>query len=59
MINDPTIVNLKPGDQVLVESWPPSVVLKVVDAGDRALLTLETPNGAQLKVGRRSVVKRG
>jgi hypothetical protein len=31
MITDPALLNLKPGDQVLIESWPPSAVLKVVE----------------------------
>jgi len=40
------------GDQVLVKGWPPSNVLEMIDASDRALLTLQTPSGATLKVGR-------
>jgi len=40
------------GDQVLVKGWPPSDVLEVIDTSDRALLVLQTPAGATLKVGR-------
>ena len=44
--------NFKPGDQVVVKGWSPGDVLEVVDTSDPALLTLHTPGGAQLKVGR-------
>jgi acyl CoA:acetate/3-ketoacid CoA transferase alpha subunit len=57
MIADPALLNLKPGDQVLVEGWPPSAVLKVVDTSDRSLVILRTPNGALLKIGRLAVVE--
>jgi len=43
------------GDQVVVKRWPPSNVLEVVDTSDQALLTLQTPGGATLKVGRLQV----
>jgi hypothetical protein len=57
MIPDLNLVNLKPGDQVLVKGWPASVVLKVVDISNRALMILRTPNGALLKIGRLAVVE--
>ena len=44
--------NFKAGDQVVVRGWPPSAVMTVIDHSDRSLLILETPGGAQLKVGR-------
>lgn len=43
------------GDQVLIKGWPPSNVLEVIDTSDRALLILQTPSGATLKVGRLQV----
>lgn len=56
-MTDPTArYGFKIGDQVVIKGWPPSKVLEVVDVSDRALLTLQTPSGAQLKVGRLAVV---
>lgn len=49
--------NFRTGDQVLVTGWPTSTVLEVVDTSDSALLTLQTPNGATLRVGRLAVTK--
>jgi len=45
------------GDQVRVRGWPPSTVFEVADTSDRALLTLRTPSGAVLRVGRLAVTR--
>ena len=47
--------NFRMGDQVVVKGWPPSNVLEVIDVSDQALLTLQTPAGTTLKVGRLQV----
>lgn len=47
--------SFRTGNQVLVDGWPPSTVLKVVDTSDNALLTLRTPNGVTVRVGRLAV----
>lgn len=46
----------KIGDLVVVRGWPPSTAMEVIDTSDRALLTLQTPSGTMLKVGRLAVV---
>ena len=47
--------NFRLGDQVVIKGWPPSPTLEVVDVNDRALLTLQAPGGALLRVGRLQV----
>lgn len=48
------LAGIKPGDRVLVTGWPPEP-LEVIDAADRALLTVRAPTGRELRVGRYSV----
>jgi hypothetical protein len=44
------------GDQVRVLGWSPEHRFEVADTADRALLTLRTPAGDALRVGRGAVV---
>lgn len=44
------------GDRVYLENMP-VMPLEVIDITDPALVTLKAPNGATLKVGRRTVIR--
>lgn len=46
--------SIRPGERVYVQEMP-VMAQEVIDASDPALVTLQTPSGATLKVGRQTV----